>query len=81
MEELNLGADWEKSKKLVVYWHNRWAKAEAEKMFVIEYLNPADTSFRHMVENFRCLSNDDKRKIINLAKSMAELSKPSEGDE
>lgn len=74
MNELNTGADWEQSKRLVVHWHNRWAKEKAQKEFVIAYLNPADTSFRQMIDNFNSLSDEKKKKIMKLAESLADIS-------
>lgn len=43
--------------------------------FTKEYLNPKDTSFRQMVDNFMTLSNEDKDKIIDLSRAMAALNK------
>ncbi len=28
-DEINLGADWEQSKRLVKFWHDRWGKEQA----------------------------------------------------
>lgn len=69
--ELNVGADWEQSKRLVIHWHNRWAKSELEKQFILEYLNPADTSFRQLVHNFMGLTKEQKQKLIDLAEVLA----------
>ena len=74
MDELNTGHDHEQSKKLVVYWHNQWAKEKSLKEFVIEYTNPKDTSFRQMMDTFKTLSDDKKQKLINLAKALDEVS-------
>jgi hypothetical protein len=30
MNELNTGADWEQSKRLVIHWHNLWSKLLSE---------------------------------------------------
>lgn len=53
-------------------------KTENEKLklqleFTAQYLNPADTSFRTMIDNFNGLSDVQKEKITNLAKSLADL--------
>ena len=42
-EELNLGADWEQSKKLVIYWHKKWAKET--KDLKIEIADWGDDAF------------------------------------
>lgn len=73
-DSLNTGADWEQSKRLVIHWHNMWAKEKTKCEFVIEYLNPADTSFRKMIDTFRNLPKDQQDKLIDLTKSLAALS-------
>jgi len=73
MNELNLGADWEQSKRLVIHWHDMWAKEKLKADFIIAYLNPADTSFRQMMDNFNELNDDDKKKILNLTQSLANI--------
>lgn len=53
-------------------------KAENEKLklqleFTKQYLNPADTSFRGMIDTFNQLSDEQKEKITNLAKALVAL--------
>ena len=46
---------------------------ELELEFTKKYLDPADTSFRQMIDSFAELSEDDKEKLINLAESLVAL--------
>lgn len=48
-------------------------KYKAERDFIKEYLNPADLSFRYMIDAFRVLPVEKQDKLIALAKSLAEL--------
>lgn len=36
--ELNLGADWEQSKRIVNHWHNMWAKEKEKSRKLLERL-------------------------------------------
>lgn len=47
--------------------------AELQRDFVIQYLNPSDTSFKTMMDTFKKLPSDKKNKLINLAGSLANL--------
>lgn len=49
------------------------AQLESERDFAIEYLNPADTSFRQMIDTFRTLSKDQQDKLIDLSRSLKAL--------
>ena len=80
MTELNTGSTLEESQRLVVMWHNKWAQERLEKQFIIEYLNPADTSFRQMMNDFAALPKSSKQKLIDLSKSLAELAKEGRGE-
>lgn len=42
--------------------------------FTKEYLNPADTSFRKMVHDFKSLSKNDQMKLIQLSPALKALS-------
>lgn len=48
-------------------------KAELEVKFVKEYLNPADTSFKQMIDAFRVLPKEKQDKLINLSQSLVDL--------
>ncbi len=48
-------------------------KAELEVKFVKEYLNPADTSFKQMIDAFRSLPKEKQDKLINLSQSLADF--------
>lgn len=74
MDELNIGADWEQSKRLVVHWHKMWSKEKLLKDFIVAYTNPADTSFRQMMDTFLTLSDEKKSKVIDLCKALADVS-------
>lgn len=74
MDELNTGQDWEQSKRLVVHWHNQWAKEKSLKEFVIAYTDPKDTSFRQMMDTFSTLSDDKKQKMTALCKALSDVS-------
>ncbi len=41
--------------------------------FLKKYYNPQDTSFRAMMETFATLEPEQKDKLINLSKSLAEM--------
>ncbi len=51
------------------------AELEMQLEFTKKYLNPEDTSFREMMNTFKELPNDKKDKLIDLARSLAELAK------
>lgn len=48
-------------------------KAELEVKFVKEYLNPADTSFKQMIDAFRVLPKEKQDKLINLSQSLVDF--------
>jgi hypothetical protein len=48
-------------------------KCILERDFILEYLNPSDTSFRNMMDDFRQLSKDQKNKLIGLSRSLAAI--------
>lgn len=51
----------------------RLEEAELKAKFIEQYLNPADTSFRQMIDTFKSLSEDKKEKLINLTKSLVNM--------
>ena len=52
-----------------------------EIAFIKEYLNPADTSFRQMIDAFRVLTKEEQEKMVNLCKSLVDLqSEPGKGE-
>lgn len=48
-------------------------KYKSERDFIKEYLNPADLSFRYMIDAFKVLPVEKQDKLIALAKSLSEL--------
>ena len=44
--------------------------------FIKAYLNPADTSFRQMIDSFLELSDEDQQKIIELTRALANVRRP-----
>ena len=48
-------------------------KAELEVKFVKEYLNPADTSFKQMIDTFRILPKEKQDKLIKLSQSLVDF--------
>lgn len=48
-------------------------KAELEVKFMKEYLNPADASFKQMIDAFRVLPKEKQDKLINLSQSLVDL--------
>jgi hypothetical protein len=68
------GANWALTESSVV----KELKKENEELklqleFTKQYLNPADTSFRVMMEAFHELSSEQKDKLIDLSRSLANL--------
>lgn len=51
----------------------RLEEAKLKAKFIEQYLNPADTSFRQMIDTFKSLSEDKKEKLINLTKSLVNM--------
>jgi len=51
---------------------------EQELAFTKAYLNPVDTSFKTMVDDFMSLPNDKKDKLIDLEISLAALAQDDE---
>lgn len=74
MTQLNVGSNLEESQKLVIHWHKMWALEKSKCEFVVEYLNPSDTSFRKMIDNFRSLSKVQQDAFIELTKSLSVFS-------
>lgn len=69
MTELNTGADWEQSKRLVVHWHNMWAKAQAARALVESQLASAikeRDEYVHEAEHFqnKCIDLDQANGIL-----------------
>ena len=50
---------------------NQRLRGEVE--FVKQYLNPADTSFRQMIDTFKCLPKEKQEKLIDLSRSLVNL--------
>jgi len=65
MTELNLGADWEQSKRLVKHWSDMYFKA---KLKVDWY--EADEKVRYVCRMYSDLSAEDKVKIDTLMKAL-----------
>lgn len=51
----------------------RVAELETQLEFTKKYLNPADTSFRQMIDAFRSLSKENQEKLIDLSRSLLAL--------
>jgi hypothetical protein len=49
-------------------------RLKLELDFVKLYFNPADTSFRNMMDSFHQLTITQKEKLIDLSRSLASLS-------
>jgi hypothetical protein len=62
------GADWSKQ-----YFDAKVEELQLELEFTKAYLNPADTSFRNMMDTFHELSAEQKDKLIDLSRSLARL--------
>jgi hypothetical protein len=65
MEELNLGADWEQSKRLVAHWHDRWAKAQLE----VDWYE-APEQIKYVCRLYSELSKESQAKIDNLMQAL-----------
>jgi len=66
--QLNTGADWEQSKRLVVHWHKMWAKERAK---VEIYEAPPHT--KEICSRYALLSEDSRQKIDNLMQALLAL--------
>jgi hypothetical protein len=62
------GSDWSKQ-----YFDAKVEELQLELDFTKAYLNPADTSFRDMMDTFHELSAEQKDKLIDLSRSLARL--------
>lgn len=71
MNELNTGADWEQSKRLVIHWHNLWAK---EKLKVDWYEAPEKV--KHTARMYAELSAEDQKKIDDLMAALIAINGP-----
>jgi len=70
--------DSSRAEKLGDEIYEAYKKLRLELEFTRKYLDPADTSFRSMMDTFATLPPDKKDKLIDLARSLARLAEPVE---
>lgn len=60
MSEVNTGADWEQSKRLVIHWHNMWHKQIEKNASLIEKYKDYLLKYGSHNSNCACLSDPNE---------------------